>query len=93
MKVNKLKPKATIEVGDYIQSDNWTGKTWFKVVRVTAKFAIVKWNKASEGKVRREVDGIGYAHIAGDTDIWSQTKYTAWRPVQQDVSKQDEVKG
>lgn len=81
MKVQKLAKGATIEVNDRIQVDNWTGKRWYTVVRVTPKFAMVKWNEHSEGKFRREVDHMGYAKEAGNTDLWSTTKYTAWRPV------------
>ena len=89
MKVRKLAVGATIEVGDFIQSDNWTGKKWHKVVRATPKFAVIMWNDVAEGKYRREVDANGFAKKAGNRDIWSTTKYTAWRPIE---SEQEGVK-
>lgn len=80
MKVQKLKAGATIEAGDVICHDSWTGKSWFKVVRTTAKFAVVRWNDKTTGKFPRVVPEVGL-RPSGRRDIWSTTRYSAWRPV------------
>ena len=55
MKVQKLGIGKQIEVGDVILHDSWTGKTWHKVIRVTSKFAVIRWNDVAEGKFPRVI--------------------------------------
>jgi hypothetical protein len=82
VKVRKLATGATIEVGDMIKNDHGLGVSWYKVVRVTPKYAVAKYNERAEGKFRRVVESNGYLKEAGNTDIWSQSRYSAWRPVE-----------
>src|ERR1039457_3562329 len=84
MKVRKLNDGDTIEVGDsLLHEHNLTGKKWFKVVRVTPKLAMVGWNECSEGKFKRTVTG--YMKPLGYKDPYSQTSYSFWRPVTEEV--------
>ncbi|MEN6622407.1 MAG: hypothetical protein ABFD50_12750 [Smithella sp.] len=89
MKVRKLSTGVTIEVGDMIKNDHGFGTNWFKVFRVTPKYAVVKYNENAEGRFRRVVESNGYIKEAGNTDIWSQSRYSAWRPVTVEVEKKE----
>lgn len=80
MRVQRIKVGATIEVGDVICNDSWTGKSWHKIVRTTEKFAVVQWNSTATGKFPRIVPSIGL-RPCGKKDLWSTTQYSAWRPV------------
>ena len=80
MKINKLNVGETVEVGDILRHENpITGKSYFKVGRVTPKYAFVKWNEVGEGKFKRVVEG--FIKGCGDKDPYSQTRYSFWRPV------------
>jgi hypothetical protein len=81
MKVQKIKAGASLEVGDMICNDSWTGKSWHKIVRITEKFAVVQWNSVWQGKFPRIVTE--FMRPSGKRDIWSTTQYSAWRPVKE----------
>jgi hypothetical protein len=82
MKVRKLLDGELVEAGDVLRHNSFMGKKWFKFVRVTPKFAVVKWNENSEGKFKRVVSEFGM-RPCGSRDIWAQTEYSAWRPVKE----------
>lgn len=84
MKVRKLREGAKIEVGDIVLHDSWIGKKWYKVVRVTEKFAVIKWSEKGEGKFQRAVKDGGGLRPCGSKDAWDTTRYSAWRPVRQE---------
>jgi len=89
MKVRKLEEGAVIQAGDVICNNSWIGKSWFKVVRTTEKFAIVAWNDRVTVKFPRVVPKIGL-HPCGKRDIWSTVQYSAWRPITGEAGKEGE---
>ena len=84
MKMRALKPGAMIEEGDYLKQDNWTGIRWYKFTRTTAKLAMVNWNEKAEGKFQRVISDTGICKSGQGKDVWSQTQYSAWRPIKTD---------
>ena len=82
MKVQKLKVGATIEVGDMVCHDSWIGKKWYKVVRTTAKYAVVAWSESATSKFPRIAPCSGF-RPCGNKDIWSGVQYSAWRPAKE----------
>lgn len=80
MKVRKLPVDALLEVGDMIKCEHMGGGTnWYKVTRVTPKYAFAKVNDTYEVKFPRVHSDYGFCDLPRQT--WSTTTYSAWRPV------------
>ena len=86
MKVKKLKDGDQIEVDDRVCLENFMGKRWFRITRVTPKFVFLKWNDHCEGKFPRVFKDFGWKP-GGSKDIWNTTHYSAWRPVIGEIIK------
>jgi hypothetical protein len=93
MKVGRLKEGVVLQVGDRIKRETWMATSWHTVVRITSKFAIVKWNDKAEGKFRRVVLEKGNVREAGNYDPWSRVTTTAWRPIKDDGGKEVDKDG
>ena len=88
MRVRKLKNGEMLDIGDRIKVEHpFFGTNWETVLRVTNKFALVRYNDIAEGKYRREYDDFGFEPIPRTK--WRQTQYSAWRPVEREAGLTD----
>ena len=77
MQVKKAPMGHELQVGDFIKSESGiTGIRWYKVSRVTAKFAFIKYNEVAEGKYHRKVTGAMQPCNAGRYYTPEEAAYT-----------------
>jgi len=79
--VKKLTDKDILEVGDFIVQENvLTGNSTFKIHRVTAKLAKIRWNENTEGTFSRDrIQKNGTISLRGKVLSRDQTTYTVYR--------------
>ena len=78
--MQKLKDGDLIEVGYQVKSEGAFGVQWFKVSRVTPKFAFVAYSERAEGKFKRTYRDFGFCPLPPEK--WRTTQYSAWRPIE-----------
>jgi hypothetical protein len=83
MRVRLLTADDTIELGDYIQSENWRGKKTHRIHRVTPKYAFVRWNDAAEGSFNRTDIGTGGSVRLRGSGDWNTVTYKVCRKVEE----------
>lgn len=90
MKIRQLVDGETIEVGDLFRCvSGITGTRHYPIERVTAKYAIIRWNDIGKGKVLRVVNSWCLRPVG--KNMYDMTTYSVWRKVEEksdDPSKQ-----
>lgn len=77
MTYEQLTDGETLEVGDVIKHESALGNRRYKIHRVTAKYAFIKYNDVAEGKYHRVITWAGPRRAKRLQ--WDTTRYTAWR--------------
>lgn len=81
----RLIPGEEFRVGDCVRVKNALRVKNYRVKRLTAAFAYIRYNDACEGRFRRVIP----QHLKPlGTDAWCTTEYTPYRPIDP-VTKKD----